>query len=57
MPLISVLSRQKQADLCEFEARLVYEESPRIARTGVLREALSQQTSRKKKKKEEIKLF
>ena len=29
MPLIPALGRQKQADLCEFEARLVYKGSSR----------------------------
>jgi hypothetical protein len=28
MPLISELKRQKQVDLCEFKARLVYKASP-----------------------------
>jgi hypothetical protein len=32
MPLISVLRRQRQVDLCEFEASLVYRLSSRTAR-------------------------
>jgi hypothetical protein len=32
MPLILEFSRQRHADLCEFEASLVYRESSRIAR-------------------------
>lgn len=32
MPLIPALGRQKQADLCEFEASLIYIESSRTTR-------------------------
>jgi hypothetical protein len=32
MPLIPVLGRQKQAELCEFEASLIYRVSSRTAR-------------------------
>ena len=32
MPLIPALGRQRQADLCEFEASLVYKVSFRIVR-------------------------
>jgi hypothetical protein len=32
MPLIPTLRRQKEVDLCEFEANLVYRVSSRIAR-------------------------
>jgi hypothetical protein len=32
MPLIPALGREKQEDLCEFEASLVYRASSRIAR-------------------------
>jgi hypothetical protein len=31
MPLILILGRQKQADLCEFKASLVYRTSSRAA--------------------------
>ena len=31
MPLIPTLRRQRQADLCEFEASLVYRESSRTS--------------------------
>jgi hypothetical protein len=31
-PLIPALGKQRQADLCESEASVVYKESPRIAR-------------------------
>ena len=34
MPLISALGRQKQADLCEFKASLVYIVSSRTARAS-----------------------
>ena len=32
MPLVSILRRQKQVDLCEFETSLVYIVSSRTAR-------------------------
>jgi hypothetical protein len=32
MPLVPALGRQRQEDLCEFEASLVYRVSPRTAR-------------------------
>jgi hypothetical protein len=32
MPLATALGRQRQVDLCEFKARLVYIVSPRTAR-------------------------
>ena len=46
MPLISALGRQRQADLCEFIANLVYK---MCSRTVVLlhREKLSQYPSKK----------
>ena len=40
-PLIPTLERQRQEDLCEFEARLVYKASCRTAR-ATQRETLSQ---------------
>jgi hypothetical protein len=33
MPLISALRRKRQAELCEFEASLLYRENSRAART------------------------
>jgi hypothetical protein len=33
MPLIPGLGRQRQANLCEFKASLVYKESSKIAKT------------------------
>lgn len=56
MPLISVLRRQKLADLCEFEARQVYRMTSRTGRTT--QRTLSQnktkhqRTKQKKVKKE-----
>ena len=44
MPLVPALGRQRQADLCELEASLVYRASSRIARTA-------QRNSVSKKKK------
>ena len=32
MPLFSTLERQRQVDLCEFKANLLYRASPRTAR-------------------------
>ena len=40
MPLIPVLGRQKQGDLCEFEASLVFMVSFRTARTTLERPCL-----------------
>jgi hypothetical protein len=34
MPLVPVLRRQRQVDLCEFKANLVYRESSGIARAA-----------------------
>jgi hypothetical protein len=48
-PLIPAL-RQRQADLCEFKASLVYRASSRITRT-TQRELVSQQKRRKRKTK------
>ena len=41
MPLISVLRRQRQMDLCEFEASMVYKISPRTARAVTQRNSVS----------------
>jgi hypothetical protein len=40
-PLIPALGRQRQSDLCEFEASLVYRVSSRIARAVNIRKTLS----------------
>jgi hypothetical protein len=48
MPLIPVLRRQRQSDLCKFEACLVYKLSP--GQPGLHRETLSQKTKRKEKR-------
>jgi hypothetical protein len=45
MPLISVLGRQKQADLCEFEASLLYRDISRIAKA--MQRSLSQKQANK----------
>ena len=42
--LIPALGRQRQADLCEFEASLVYRVSSRTARTVIQRNSVSKQT-------------
>ena len=41
MPLIAALGRQRQKDLCEFEASLLYTVSSRIARTVKQRYSVS----------------
>uniref|UniRef100_A0A8C8W5E0 Uncharacterized protein n=1 Tax=Peromyscus maniculatus bairdii TaxID=230844 RepID=A0A8C8W5E0_PERMB len=48
-PLIPALGRQSQADLCEFEARLGYQVSPRKG-AKLHRETLSQKKKKKKRK-------
>ena len=45
MPLIPALRRQRQADLCEFEASLVYIASSRTAR-ATLKHPVSKQTKK-----------
>jgi hypothetical protein len=45
MPLILTLRRQRQADLCEFEASLVYRASSRTGRTVVQRKPDSKQNN------------
>ena len=41
VPLIPALGRQRQVDLCEFKASLVYRESSRTARTVTQRNPVS----------------
>ena len=48
MPLIPALGRQRQADLCEFEANLFYKGSSRTAK-AVTQESLSQKNKLKTK--------
>ena len=50
MPLIPALKRQRQVDLCEFEASLVYIVSSRIARTVSQRNPVSKNKTKQKKK-------
>ena len=50
MVLIPEIRRQRQIDLCEFEASLVYKSTPRIARTVTQRNpVLKKQTTKKVK--------
>ena len=53
MPLIPALGRQRQVELCEFEASLVYRVSSRIARATQRNPVLRKK--KKEKKKEELK--
>ena len=48
MPLIPALGRQRQVDLNEFEASLVYKASSRTARTVTHRNPLSQKQNKTK---------
>ena len=48
MPLIPALRRQRQEDLCEFEAKLIYRVSSRTAR-ATYRETLSRKTKTQNK--------
>ena len=41
MSLISAPGKQRQVDLCEFEASLVYKESPKAGAKAIYRETLS----------------
>ena len=43
MPLIPALRRQRQADLCEFKASLVYRDSSRTVRAVTERPCLQKQ--------------
>ena len=51
MPLISALGRQRQADLCEFEASLVYKVSSRTASAVTQRNPVSEHEKKRKEKK------
>ena len=48
MPLVPTLSRQRQVDLCEFAASLVYRVSSRAAR-ATQRNPVSNETNKKEK--------
>lgn len=52
MPLILVLRKQRQADLCEFESSLLYKNSSRIAKAVTHRNPVS-----KKQKKNRTILY
>ena len=52
MPLISAFRRQRQADLCEFEASLVYRASSRTARDTQRNPASKKRKRNKERKKE-----
>jgi hypothetical protein len=54
MPLIPALRRQGQADLCEFEASLVYRVSFRTARATQRNPVLNKQKQNKKESKGRI---
>ena len=50
-PLIPALRKQKQVDLCEFEASLVYRMSPRTVMATQRTLVLKNRTNRKKRKR------
>jgi hypothetical protein len=47
MPLISALGRQRQADISEFEASLVYRVSSRTAKATQRKPCLEKQTNKR----------
>ena len=51
MPLIPALGKQRQVDLCEFKASLVYQVSSRIARTVTQRNHVDKAKRKERKKK------
>ena len=55
MPLIPALRRQRQADLCEFEASLVYRDSFRSGFKAIEKPCLKKQKKKKRKKKKKKK--
>ncbi|MGU7584773.1 hypothetical protein ACV24V_14795 [Enterococcus faecalis] len=54
-PLIPALGRQRQADLCEFEASLVSRASARIGSKATQRNPVLKNQKKKKKKKKKTK--
>ena len=54
MVLIPEIRRQRQIDLCEFEASLVYKSTPRIARTVTQRNPVSEKQTTKKVKQNPV---
>jgi hypothetical protein len=50
VPLIPALERQRQADFCEFEAKLIYRVSSRTTRTTQRNPVLKNQGKRKRRK-------
>ena len=54
-PLIPKLKRQRQVDLCEFEASLVYKSSSRTARATQGNSVSEKKKERKKRKKNNFK--
>ena len=52
MPLISALGRQRERDLCEFEANLVYKVGSRTVRTVKQRNPVSKNKNKQMKEKE-----
>jgi hypothetical protein len=53
MPLIPALRRQRQVDLCKFEARLVYRVSSRTVRAVTQRNPVSEKPKPKQKLKKQ----
>ena len=51
MPLIPALGRERQVDLCEFEASLVYRTSSSTVSKATEKPYLEKQTNKKKNKK------
>lgn len=51
MPLVLALGRERQVDLCEFEASLAYRSSSRTAREILLKKNKTKQKTNKTKQK------
>ena len=55
MPLISAFGRQRQVDLCEFKASLVYKASSRTANIEILSQIKQNKTKQKERTKKATK--
>jgi hypothetical protein len=55
-PLIPELGRQRRADLCEFEANLIYRASSRIPRATQWNPVLKNQNRKRRKRKSKLRL-
>ena len=56
-PLVPVLGKQRQADLCEFKASLVYRASSWIAKAAKQRNPVLKKQNKTKQKTEKLKMW